>query len=269
MNVSKAIKVVRLTDKGLVRDQNEDAVASDLNTGLLVLADGMGGYRAGEIASEIAVLTLTAEISAMADNPSKSDQHFGHTMPESQALINAVKIANAAIFKVSKQEQSCAGMGTTLVAAIFANNKLSVGHIGDSRMYRLRAGRLKLLTQDHSILQEQLSTGLITPQQAKLATNKNLVTRALGVDEQVELELNEFNVKVHDLYLLCSDGLSDFVDDDEILKILIDTDGNMNLAAFLLIKAANEQGGLDNSSVVIAVVNKKFALKKSWIKKFF
>ena len=266
MNVLDAITVVRLTDVGLVREQNEDAVASDLTIGLVMLADGMGGYRAGEVASEIAVLTLTAEMTETMRNFDAKKQYSNIVMPESEMLINAVAHANAAIFQVSKQQSQCAGMGTTLVAAVFSNNKVCVGHIGDSRMYRLRSRVLTQLTEDHSLLQEQLNAGLITREQVKLSTNKNLVTRALGIEDQVELEVNEFDVELHDLYMLCSDGLSDLVDDDVILKLLLSANGNIELAAHLLVQAANEQGGRDNISVVIAVVNKTFALEKNWAK---
>ena len=264
MNVSDAIKVVRLTDIGLVREQNEDSVASDLTIGLLVLADGMGGYRAGEVASEIAVLTLTAQVTEAMRNFDVNKYYASNVMPESEMLIDAVVHANATILQVSKEQPQCAGMGTTIVAAIFSNNKLTVGHIGDSRMYRLRVQRLTQLTEDHSLLQEQLNAGLITQEQAKTSTNKNLVTRALGIDEHVELELNEFTVEPGDLYMLCSDGLSDSVDDGVILRILLDANGNTDLAANLLVQAANEQGGKDNISVVIAIVNKPFISEKNW-----
>lgn len=266
MNVSDAIKVVRLTDVGLVRDQNEDAVASDLTIGLLILADGMGGYRAGEVASEIAVLTLTAEMTESLRNFDANTIYDGGVMPESEMLIDAVERANSAIFQVSHEQFQCAGMGTTLVAAVFSNNKLTVGHIGDSRMYRLRAQALTQLTEDHSLLQEQINAGLITKEQAKLSTNKNLVTRALGIEEHVELEINEFSVEVNDCYLLCSDGLSDFIDDDVILNILLNANGNIDLAANLLVQAANGQGGCDNISVIIALINKTFTFEKNWAK---
>ena len=266
MNVSDAIKVVRLTDVGLVRDQNEDAVASDLTIGLLILADGMGGYRAGEVASQIAVLTLTAEMTESLRNFDANTINDGDAMPESEMLIDAVERANSAIFQVSHEQSQCAGMGTTLVAAVFSNNKLTVGHIGDSRMYRLRAQALTQLTEDHSLLQEQINAGLITKEQAKLSTNKNLVTRALGIEEHVELEINEFSVEVNDCYLLCSDGLSDFIDDDVILNILLNANGDIDLAANLLVQAANGQGGCDNISVIIALINKTFTFEKNWAK---
>jgi PPM family protein phosphatase len=181
-------------------------------------------------------------------------------------LMQAVEKANAAIYQISQEQPQCAGMGTTLVVSLFTDNKFVVGHIGDSRAYRLREGKLALLTQDHSLLQEQINSGLITPEQAKTSSNKNLVTRALGIDAEVELELREYDVKVGDLYLLCSDGLNDMVEDEEIQKILMDAHGNIELAANLLIQAANNNGGKDNISVVIALVKKEFAADKGWVK---
>lgn len=266
MNVTDNISVARLTDVGLLRDHNEDAVASDLSIGLLVLADGMGGYRAGEVASEIAVLTLTAEITEAMRQLEQSNKSAPSFLPESQMLINAVESANAAIYQISEEQPQCAGMGTTLVAGIFTNNKFIVGHIGDSRAYRLRNDTLMQLTEDHSLLQEQLNSGLITPEQAKVSHNKNLVTRALGIDPEVELALQEFDVEVGDLYLMCSDGLTDLVDDDVIQAILLEANGNIEHASSGLVRAANELGGKDNISVIIARIKKDFSSEKGWIK---
>lgn len=269
MNVSQSIKVVRLSDVGLYRDHNEDAVASDLSIGLLVLADGMGGYRAGEVASEIAVLTLTAEITEAMRDSAPIEVMLPNLLPESQMLINAVTRANAAIYQISQEQPQCAGMGTTLVTAIFTDNKLVVGHIGDSRMYCLRGDTFTQLTEDHSLLQEQINSGLITQEQAKLSNHKNLVTRALGIDPEVELEVQELEVKVDDIYLLCSDGLSDLVDDAVIKQILLAANGKISLAAAQLVDAAIEQCGRDNISVVIAIITKTFASEKSWVKNLF
>ncbi len=266
MNVSNAIKVIRLSDVGMHRDHNEDAVASDLSIGLMVLADGMGGYRAGEVASEIAVLTLAAELTDALTKQKAAAVFERSLIAESRMLMHAVEKANAAIYQISQEQPQCAGMGTTLVVSLFADNKFVVGHIGDSRAYRLRDGALMQLTEDHSLLQEQINSGLITPEQAKTSSNKNLVTRALGIDPEVELTLQEYDVKLGDLYMLCSDGLNDMVEDEEMQQILINAHGNIELAANLLIQAANNHGGKDNISVVIALVKKAFAADKSWVK---
>jgi serine/threonine protein phosphatase PrpC len=188
-------------------------------------------------------------------------------LPESNMLLNAVEQTNTAIYDISQLQSECAGMGTTLVAGVFVDNKLVLGHIGDSRMYRLRDETFTQLTEDHSLVQEQVNAGLITTEQAKVAKNKNLVTRALGIDQMVELELQELAVEVGDTYLLCSDGLTDLLDDPDIAKILLEANGNIAYAADKLVDAANEQGGIDNISVVIATVEKSFKAEKSWINK--
>jgi PPM family protein phosphatase len=269
LNVSNAIKVVRQTDVGLLRDHNEDAVASDLSIGLLVLADGMGGYKAGEVASEIAVLMIASEINEFMLNKPSLGELSPDLLPESQMLMQAVARTNAAIYQISQDQPQCAGMGTTLVAGVFTDNRLVVGHIGDSRMYRLRGETLTQLTEDHSLVQEQINAGLITEEQAHMSSNKNLVTRALGIDPEVELELEEFDVEVGDLYLLCSDGLSDLVSDAEITEILLEANGNITRASYQLIQSANEHGGMDNISVVLAMVKKAFTAEKGWVKNLF
>lgn len=265
MDVSNAIKVARATHVGRLREHNEDAVASDLSIGLVLLADGIGGYKAGEVASEIAVLMIAAEMTEAIQLQSSLSKT--NLLPETEMLINAVKKTNKAIYEIAQLQAECAGMGTTLVVGVFVDNKLVLGHIGDSRLYRLRDESLMQLTEDHSLVQEQINAGLITTEQAKVARNKNLVTRALGIDPMVELELQEIAVQVGDIYLLCSDGLTDLVSDAEIRKILLEANGNIAYAADQLINAANEQGGLDNISVVLAAIEKSFEAEKSWIKK--
>jgi serine/threonine protein phosphatase PrpC len=267
MDVSHAIKVARLTDIGLHRDHNEDIVASNLNIGLLLLADGMGGYRAGEVASEIAALTIASDMTeSMQQKRGVLELSFWSVR---EMLANAVAHANHAIYHISQHEPSCEGMGTTLVACVFSDNQLVVGHIGDSRLYLLRDGALTQVTQDHSLLQAQLDAGLISVEEAKNATHKNLVTRALGVDSEVELDLQELDVKLGDVFLLCSDGLTDLVEDAKIKALLSEAHLHTEQAAAQLIKAANEAGGKDNISVIIAVVVDDFAVKRGWVQKIF
>lgn len=269
MNLTDALEVVRLTDVGQRRDHNEDAVASDIEIGLLVLADGMGGYKAGEVASEIAVLTIVAELKEEMSQmePGQVDPVTG-MQAEGLLLAEAAAKANASIFNVSESQPQCAGMGTTLVAALFTNNKVLVGHVGDSRMYRLRGELFEQITEDHSLLQEQIKSGLITPEQAKLSSNKNLVTRAVGIDPEVELELHEHDVEEGDIYLLCSDGLTDLVDDVDIQATLVGLSSNLGMAANQLVQMANDNGGKDNISVILARVLKPFAAEHSWYDNF-
>ena len=270
MNLTDVLEVVRLTDVGRKREHNEDAVASDMEIGLVVLADGMGGYKAGEVASEIAMLTIVAELkeSMLAPQSGQTGMAVG-MQAESRLIYDAVAKANASIYSVSQSQPQCAGMGTTLVMGLFANDKLLVGHIGDSRMYRLRGEEFVQMTEDHSLLQEQIKSGLMTAEQAKLSANKNLVTRALGIDPEVELELHEYKVEVGDIYLLCSDGLSDLVEDEDIHLTLTTLSANLELAANQLIQMANDNGGKDNISVILARVLKSYSVERSWYDKLF
>jgi serine/threonine protein phosphatase PrpC len=266
MNLTGALEVVRLSDVGCHREHNEDAVASDIEIGLLVLADGMGGYRAGEVASEIATLTMLAELKeALTDfDPGQIDPVTG-MQAESLLLIDAAAKANASVYSVSESQPQCAGMGTTLVAALFTNNKVLVGHIGDSRLYRFREGGLEQLTEDHSLIQD---SGLLTREEAKLSNNKNLVTRAVGIDPEVELEIHEYDVVPGDIFLLCSDGLTDMVDDEDIQATLAGLGSDLQAAARRLVQMANDNGGKDNISVILAKVLKPFAAEKSWYDNF-
>jgi protein phosphatase len=270
MDLSSILEIVRLTDVGRQRDHNEDAIASDETMGFVVLADGMGGYKAGEVASEMAVLSITTELMETMANqrPGRIDAILDK-QAEAQLILNAVKSANDVIYSVSQSQPQCAGMGTTLVVGVFTNNKLLVGHIGDSRMYRLRNQILSQITEDHSLLQEQIKAGLITSEQAKYSANKNLVTRALGVDEEVELELNEYDVEMGDIYLLCSDGLTDLVDDEAIQSALNKLLPDMDNAAKALVHMANENGGKDNISVILVKVNNSFEYTGNWRDNFF
>ncbi len=269
MKLHNELEIVRLTDVGRRRDHNEDAIASDDAMGFVVLADGMGGYQAGEVASEIAVLSITAELkeAMLKQRPGQVDRLL-HKQAEAQLILDAVKNANAAIYNISQSQLQCAGMGTTLVVGLFTNNKLLVGHIGDSRMYRLRNQVLTQITEDHSLLQEQIKSGLISAEQAKFSANKNLVTRALGVDPEVELELNEYDVNVGDIYLLCSDGLSDLVDNDVIQTTLNRLSSSLLEAAQALVQMANDHGGKDNISVILVQVNGSFEARYTWLDSF-
>lgn len=266
MNLNNVLEIVRLTDVGMQRDHNEDAIASDDAIGFVILADGMGGYKAGEVASEMAILSITAELKeAMAVHPPGQVDLALDQQAEAKLILDAVKNANEVIYSVSQTQPQCAGMGTTLVVGLFTNNKLLVGHIGDSRMYRLRSQKLTQITEDHSLLQEQIKAGLITAEQAKYSANKNLVTRALGVDPEVELELKEYDVEVGDIYLLCSDGLSDLVEDDVIQTTLNSLWSNLTDAAQVLVQMANDNGGKDNISVILVKINRSFEYKRTWL----
>lgn len=237
------------TDPGRARSNNEDSVAFDDSTALMVLADGMGGYNAGEIASGMATAFIKSELSRWL-----SEAGDGASLREvRRAMEICVDNANLSIFNSANSNTQYAGMGTTLVVGVFRHDKLLLGHIGDSRCYLYRSGTLVQVTKDHSLLQEQMDAGLITPEQAATSSIKNLVTRALGVEEMVMLEINEHHVEVGDLYVMCSDGLSDMVSDSTIAKIIGEKTG-LNELAGQLIDAANGNGGRDNISVILAEI---------------
>jgi PPM family protein phosphatase len=236
-----------LTDAGRVRANNEDTIAFDASLGLVLLADGMGGYNGGEVASGMAIALLQASFGRWL-------AHAG-TAANPKAVRRALQAgtdeANSAILEAGVANVQLQGMGTTLVLAAFGPRRAIVGHIGDSRCYRLRDGKLELLTRDHSLLQEQLDAGAITPEQAVQSPHRNLVTRALGIERHVELEMHEHNVRSGDLFLLCSDGLSEMVSDAQIFTLLLQDIG-LPEKATLLVATANDNGGRDNISVVLA-----------------
>ena len=183
-------------------------------------------------------------------------------------LRSEVERANAAIYQAAQSQPQCAGMGTTLVAALFHDNRIVVAHVGDSRLYRLRSELFEQVTRDHSLLQEQLDSGMITQEEAKASHNKNLVTRALGVDHAVDVEVHDYAVEPGDLYVLCSDGLNDMVEDDEIALTLAMMGVNLPLAAQQLVQMANDNGGRDNVSVILVRVERPFPLAQGWFRRF-
>jgi PPM family protein phosphatase len=238
------------TDPGLARENNEDSVTIDAPTRLAVLADGMGGYNAGEIASGMATTFIKSELGRWL---SQAGRH-ANAREVRRAMEICVDNANRSIFNAANSNPQYSGMGTTLVLGVFQDERLMLGHIGDSRCYRLRGAEFAQITKDHSLLQEQMDAGLITPQQAATSSNKNLVTRALGVEDAVLLEVNEHKVEPGDIYLMCSDGLSDMVDDEGIGRIL-GSDAALEQKVAQLIDAANANGGRDNISVLVAQAN--------------
>jgi protein phosphatase len=247
------------TDTGRVREHNEDTIATDPDVGLLVLADGMGGYNAGEVASGIAVKTITNLVreGLAREDLASIDRSTGLSRP-SIVLRDAITRANKIIYQTARSQAECEGMGTTVVAALFYDNRVSIAHVGDSRLYRQRGSQIAQVTMDHSLLQELVDRGFYSPEEAQRAANKNYVTRALGVEPQVEVEVQEHPVDKGDIFILCSDGLSDMVEDEDI-RLTISTFGaNLDTVAKQLIQLANENGGRDNVSVVLAQANEAF-----------
>jgi len=264
-SLSDALEIVVRTDPGMVRGHNEDAVFANPHQGLAILADGMGGYNAGEVASGMATALLAAgfENAFAVHPPCQPDGGSGRPYVQ-RCLVEKIAEANAAIHDAAETQPQCAGMGTTLVTAVFCDDRVTVAHIGDSRMYRLRGEEFVAITRDHSLLQEQLDCGMITAEEARYSHNKNLVTRALGVDPEVEAEIHEHPVQPGDIYLLCSDGLNDMVEDGEIALVLGSLGSNLELAATQLVQMANDNGGRDNVSVILVRILRAFPAPRGW-----
>lgn len=234
------------TDTGRVRSNNEDSIAVDESCGVAVLADGMGGYAAGEVASGMACDFIKGELGRWLHEAS-SNASDGDVK---RAMDICVDNANRAIFGAANSNPTYAGMGTTLVLAVFRSGRLLLGHIGDSRAYRWRDGQLQQITKDHSLLQEQIDAGILTPEQAQYAANKNLVTRALGVEDLVLMETHLHDIQSGDIYLMCSDGLSDMLRDQQIAEVMAAPASLPDMGA-ALVAAANDAGGRDNIAVVL------------------
>jgi PPM family protein phosphatase len=244
-----------ITDVGRTRAHNEDSIAVKEDLQLVVLADGMGGYQAGEVASKIAVDVVIDEIT----ESKLTEKDIARIDPASgisiamRRLRSAIEKSNNRICSVQRDREELDGMGTTIVAACFYDGRVGIAHVGDSRCYRLRDGVLDQLTRDHSLVQDQLEKGLITEQEAENSPQKNLITRALGIDALAEADTQEFRTRAGDLYLLCSDGLSDMVENKDLQKELQSARPVKEMAT-RLVAAANEAGGRDNISVIIVRV---------------
>ena len=268
MSLAGKIKIAEITDVGMVRDHNEDAIGSNADVGLLVLADGMGGYNAGEVASGIAVQTITelAVEGAGREERNDVDPHSG-MMRQTIVLRDAIARANKIIYQTAQSQSHCEGMGTTLVAAMFYDNRISIAHVGDSRCYRLRGGVFEQLTMDHSLLQELVDRGFYSEEEAQRSTNRNYVTRALGVEPSVEVEVQEFDVLPGDVYLLCSDGLPDMVEDEDIHLTIKTFNASLDVVGQQLVQLTNDHGGRDNVSIMLAEVTDTFAAKRGFMER--
>ena len=268
MNLQEKIAILGMTDTGKVRQKNEDTIGYDSALGLVVLADGMGGHRGGEVASSITVDVIIDNIQHQLPKTTagKVDPESGFAL-ESICLRDAVESANIQVFEKAEANPEHKGMGTTVVALLFHNSTLSLAHIGDSRCYRLRNYKLEQITKDHSLLQELIDRGFYTPEEARKSMNRNLVTRALGIDSAVSVDLLEDVVLKKDIYLLCSDGLTDLVEDDDICLTITKFSDNLEEAAKQLITKANQKGGKDNISAMLCRVDEDFSIRKGWFTK--
>jgi serine/threonine protein phosphatase PrpC len=239
------LQVAAYTHAGRVRRFNEDAVAADQESGIAVVADGMGRNRAGEVASRMARDIVLAGLRAAA-NEAQSEP--------GQAIGQVLEKANRSIFEAARDNPSYRGMGSTLALLLFRGARVSLAHVGDSRVYRLREGQLSLLTRDDTLLSDQVELGLISPQEAGGSRNRHLVTQALGIKEELSPRLREEDLRPDDVFLVCSDGLNEMVEESDIELIVSSLHMNLRLAAKHLVQLANDNGGLDNVSVVLVKV---------------
>jgi protein phosphatase len=238
------------SDRGLARTHNEDCFEIDVEQRLYLVADGMGGHRHGEVASRLAVDTIRGFLGRVAGGdatmPSLPEPRLGR---QANLLKMALRLAHDEVMRAIRADPRLAGMGTTVVALSLDGSTASVAHVGDSRAYRVRGGALQLLTQDHTWVNEQVTAGFLSHDQARIHPLKNVVTRALGGESRLEVDVLEVEVEPGDLYLLCSDGLTTMLSDDEIERYARD-DGSPQQISRALVEAANRRGGLDNVTVV-------------------
>ncbi len=243
-----AIEIAACTDTGLSRDHNEDCLGFDINSGIAVLADGMGGHQSGEIASRMAVEQVLRQLKYLlleqSNRPITSSQML-------ELVSNTISASNRTIFEASGRLSSRQGMGTTVVAAVIKGSQLYAGHVGDSRLYLLRDGTLKKITRDHSLVQDLIDKGFYTEDEAKQASVSHVVTRALGTADNVEIDMLQQETEQNDLFLLCSDGLTDMLSDSTIAQALNQHEMDLDEKAQNLVVQANKRGGRDNVSVLL------------------
>ncbi len=246
------IKFGARTDIGRIRENNEDCYGSAQELGLFVLSDGMGGMASGEVASRLAVETVLAHCREAQANPSLPlvGERVEGISETSNRLSSAIRLANQVIFREAQQNPAQQGMGATVVAVRFMNQRMSLAHAGDSRAYRLRAGVLEQLTQDHSFVAESVRRGIMNEEEAGASKLQNVLIRALGVDPELEVDVTEDLVTEGDTLLLCSDGLTRELSDSQIAAVLRDT-RDPRKAAGGLVDLANRAGGGDNITAVV------------------
>lgn len=261
MSLAEKLVMVGLSDTGRQREQNEDRLFFDRGLGIAVVADGVGGHKAGEVASSMAVTLIPDALKPRLEKTENGDE-----LPE--LLREILKQTHATILQVARSQPQYHGMGVALVMGLFFDNKVIVAHVGDSRMYRLRGGGLKRLTRDHTVLQQLIDQGM-PPEEARNAVNPHLIYQAMGIQGEIQPDVNTYPAEPGDLYLLCSDGLTDMVEDGKIQEILEAPVKEEEERATRLVEAANAAGGRDNVTVLAIRVAAPFPVKKGWIQKIF
>lgn len=251
------IRHAAASDMGRVRKNNEDAFIADPALGIFAVADGMGGHAAGEVASRMAVdLLQEAILRAWKEKKTPFSEDPTAVLPSpANVLIDGIRLANQRIYESSLEKIEYKGMGTTLVVVYFFNSSSIVAHVGDSRLYRLRGQTLEQVTEDHSLVWEQYKQGLIAKEALSSSPHKNIVTRALGLHLSLDVDVKELAIQAGDLLILCSDGLSDLVQEEEMAGVLENVAGDLNRACGDLIRLANLRGGNDNITVLLIQID--------------
>jgi len=242
-----------LTDVGLQRDHNEDSYAVLSEYDLFIVADGMGGHRAGDVASRLATDAIAEFFRSTSQEDATWPFHFDTSLSEDEnRLVTGIRVANRRIFERSIRSRDCAGMGTTVVGALYSRkkNRLFVGHVGDSRAYRVRAGAIKQLTRDHSLINDYIMAMPELTEEQRAELPKNVITRALGMQDSVSVDLVSDEPQLGDVYLLCSDGLSGMLTDEQIMDVIGSSNEPLEVCRRLIAKA-NENGGEDNITALV------------------
>src|ERR1041385_3671204 len=252
-DMALAVKVAGRTDVGCVRANNEDNFGYDSRYGIFVVCDGMGGQAAGEVASKMGVDVLLDYFREQPPAAAKQSLNGQNGSSGAQSLSNAIQLANRTIFKAGQEENGRSGMGSTIVAALVRGNSLAIGHVGDSRIYLVRQGAIQQLTQDHSLVMEQVRRGYITLEQAQKSEMQNIILRALGSEEMVEADVEDLVAVPGDLLLMTSDGLTRHLKDEEILTI-VQGPGDLETACNELVETAKQRGGDDNITCLLVRV---------------
>ena len=266
-DMALAVKVAGRTDVGCVRANNEDNFGYDSRYGIFVVCDGMGGQAAGEVASKMGVDILLDYFRKLGSAP-KNQPVNGRPASGAEILAGAIQLANRTIFQAGQEQNGQSGMGSTIVAALLRGNSLSIGHVGDSRIYLIRQGMIQQLTEDHSLVMEQVRRGFITLEQAQKSEIQNIILRALGSEESVEADVEDLVILPGDRLLMTSDGLTRHVSDDEILAI-VKASGNLEQACNELVETARQRGGDDNITCLLVRVEDRPWYRNIFSKLFY
>ena len=263
--MSLAVEVAAKSDVGCVRTNNEDNFGYDLGAGIFAVCDGMGGQAAGEVASKLGIdvlLNYFRQAATSGEYPQVGTAVDGLS-PEATALFSAIRLANQTIYETGQQKEASAGMGSTIVAALIKGNALAIANVGDSRIYLIRQATIQQLTQDHSLVMEQVRRGYLTREQAQQSDLQNIILKALGSEESVDPDVEDLVVVPGDILLLCSDGLTKYVRDEEILRLVSSVD-SLEQGCDSLIQTAKDRGGDDNITCMLLKV-----MERPWYKSIF